>query len=587
VAGGVLAPLERAVSARRETVSGNRALERFDVLIIGSGVGGAATAEILARQGQRVLILETGSNHIHGLDDPDPARLRAEFSNDEVKLRRRYFLEMDPLVEPRSYRASESEGVRSFVGDVNNLPRCVGGAGVHSNLTAVRFQPFDFELGSRLRDAWPGTEFADWPLSYAELEPFYAYAERSLGVQGDPRDNPFEPPRSAPYPMPPGIDTLAGERVARAARQLGWHPYFTPHAINSRPYDGRPACAGCGFCGYYGCPILAKGASVAPLRRALLSSRALLLAETRAVRLQTAPGGREIRAVEAIDPSGRRVHYRADRYVLAASPIEDVRLLYLSGAGEPLGNSSGRVGRNLMFHLLSSAAGVCEERLHTARGMTVAAGFADFRGRPADPDHPLGGLVLAGAGGHPIEEALHTRRLARSGAALRRWLRESPMRDRLLAATMYAEDAPQPTNRVDLDPELRDLDELPVPRITYRHHPFELSARDHYLPRLMELVRAAGARHLFVAPVQLPPASRHILGGLRFGRDPARSVCGRDGRFHDLGNLYATGSSLLPTSSGYNPVLTISALGSWVGASLLDGRSPAAPLAAAAAGLPG
>jgi choline dehydrogenase-like flavoprotein len=232
-----------------------------------------------------------------------------------------------------------------------------------------------------------------------------------------------------------------------------------------------------------------------------------------------------------------------------------------------------------MFHLLSSAAGVCRERLHGQRGKPVAMGFADFRGWPGDPRRPLGGLVLAGQTGSLVEEGIqYATRLGASGRRLERWLRQSPLRDRVLAATMYAEDAPQASNRVDLDPELRDLDGLPVPRITYRSHAFELSARKHYLPRMLEVLRAAGARYGFVSPPEIPSASRHVFGTLRFGRDPARSVCSREGRFHDIGNLHAADGSLFPTSSGYNPILTIAAVGAWVGACLLDPVSPAGKL---------
>ncbi|HKJ23267.1 MAG TPA: GMC family oxidoreductase N-terminal domain-containing protein, partial [Myxococcota bacterium] len=491
-----------------ERVVGNAGLSRFDVCVIGSGSGGSAAAEMLARGGARVLVLEAGPNWFTGLADPDPSALGNAFSNDELKFRRRFLLETDPLVEPRSWRASEADGVRTHVGDVNLLPKMVGGAAHHAELTCLRFRPSDFELGSRLLGRWPGTSFADWPVAYDELEPFYGHAEWTLGVSGDDQtNNPFAPPRSRPLPMPPGAPKAADTRVRAACDSLGLHGYPTPRAITTRAFDGRPACLDCGFCGEYGCPTHAKGGpAVTTLRKALLTGNVLLLAETRAVRLHLSPSGREVREVEAIDPSGARVRLRADRFVLAASPIEDARLLCLSGeGGRPIANSSGLVGRNLMFHIRHYVTGVCDARLRTSHGKPPMSGFDDFRGDPDDPKRPLGGVVVAGGTGQLVREALtYAKTLRLRGSWLASWLRQSPLRDRLLSIGMYAEDAPQATNRVDLDPDLRDLDGLPVARVTYRHHEFELSARRHYLPRMAEIMKAAGGRYGLMAPIDTP-----------------------------------------------------------------------------------
>ena len=189
-------------------------------------------------------------------------------------------------------------------------------------------------------------------------------------------------------------------------------PY--PTAVNSVPYDGRPACVDCGFCSGYPCPTNAKGSTaVTMLRKALLSGNCQLRAETRVVKLVVNGAGNAITGVEAIDPTGARVTFTADRYVLAASPIEDARLLLLSGG---LGNSSGMVGRNLMFHYQTIALGIFDERVHGYRGRTVAHGFADFRGVPNDPTHPLGGIVEISGGGLPIGEGGSTSASSSSSA---------------------------------------------------------------------------------------------------------------------------------------------------------------------------
>jgi choline dehydrogenase-like flavoprotein len=103
---------------------------------------------------------------------------------------------------------------------------------------------------------------------------------------------------------------------------------------------------------------------------------------------------------------------------------------------------------------------------------------------------------------------------------------------------------------------------------------------------MIDLLRRAGARYVFGAVGFEPSESRHVFGTLRAGTDPRASVCRRDGRFHDVGNLYCADGTLFPTSSGYNPILTIAALGGWVGASMLTPEAPGRGLGMAWAGPP-
>ncbi|HVY46401.1 MAG TPA: GMC family oxidoreductase [Minicystis sp.] len=566
-------------------VVGNASLSHFDVLVIGSGAGGGAVTEVLCRLGKKVLVLEAGANHFDGLDDPT-RQPTTTFSNDELKLSFRNFIYPDPVAEPRTWRNRPSQGDRTFVGDVNGLPKTVGGGAVHADLKMPRFMPDDFHLGTLLKDK-SGTSFADWPVDYDMLEPFYAYVERVIGVQGDSiAGDPFAGPRSTPYPMPPGLGMYVALKVADGARALGLHPFAYPTAVNSMPYDGRPACVDCGYCSGYACPSNAKGAPpVTTLRRALLTGNCQLRPETRVVELVMNGKKNAVTGVVAIGPDGKRATFSADRYVLAASPIEDARLLFLSDrAGAGVGNSSGQVGRNLTFHLQTGAVGVFEERVHGHRGRTVTHGFSDFRGKPNDADHPLGGIVEISGSEFPIEEAARYVQIMKliggfDGALLKRLMRQSPGRDRIAALALQAEDAPQSTNRVDLDPAVRDVDGLPVPRITYENHPFELHARKVYGPKLVELLGAAGALYAFVAPKDAIPASAHVMGTLRFGKDPKASVCDENGRFHDVGNLYAADGSLFPTSSGFNPTLTLMALATRVACAMVFPGAPEQGLA--------
>jgi choline dehydrogenase-like flavoprotein len=215
----------------------------------------------------------------------------------------------------------------------------------------------------------------------------------------------------------------------------------------------------------------------------------------------------------------------------------------------------------LLFHAQTTAVGIFAQRIHGHRGRAVTHGMSDFRGVPGDPERPLAGIIEFGAASELIFEArTYAINLFRRGAQLKDMLRQSPLRDRLMGLTMQAEDAPQLTNRVDLDPHVRDVYGLPVARITYENHAFELSARDFYTPKLIDLLEAAGAQLGFVAPLDTPSTSHHIMGTQRMGDDPRSSVCDRYGKFHDLENLYCGDGAVFVTASGYNPTLTLQAL---------------------------
>lgn len=566
-------------------VLGNASLDRFDALVIGSGASGGAVAAMLATHGQKVLVLEAGPNYFPGIDQPvsppAPVQPLPFYGNDELKQLHRYQIQPDPLVEPRTFRHSPADGDRLAVGDYANFAKTVGGGATHADLKTPRFIPDDFRLATLLGAAATdrGASFADWPVQYDELEPFYLYTEHLMGVQGTAGIDPNAGPRSGPYPMPPGAAMFASQRAAVGVAHFGYTLFACPTAINSVPYDGRPACNDCGFCQGTPCAINAKGTpGVTTLRKALLSGNCQLRPETRVVRLQVNGAGNAITGVEAILPDGSRTMFTADRYVLAANPVEDARLLYLSGTGGPLGNSSGLVGRNLMLHHSANVLGVYdEEQLHGHRGRGSDHAFTDFR-VPSNRNQPIGGIVVVQSLPYLIQQAQtylgQFGVLGVKGALFKKLMRQARPRDRVLNLSMYGEDAPQPSNTVDLDPAIRDLDGIPVARITYQAHPYEIAAEKYYIPKMIDIVGAAGARFGAQAPNGDPPGTGHLMGTLRFGDDPAASVCRPDGQFHDIGNLYGTGASLFPTSSGFNPTLTITTLATYVAASILFPGAP-------------
>jgi len=540
-----------------------------DVVVVGSGPGGAAAAHTLTEAGRTVIVLEKGRNHL--LATEPPYGPLGHLSNDELKFTRRHFLGPDPLLEPRTFRRDASDGDHLEVGDVNALPCTVGGGGVHADGKLPRFREPDFRAYT---EAGPveGAEVVDWPVTYAELEPFYMEAERLIGVAGAAGANPFASWRSGPYPMPPGPAMYVAVCTTEAAARLGYHPYPAPTGANSVPYDGRPACNDCGFCAFYGCPIEAKGDPVAPLRRMLASGRGRLRPEAHVTDVLMAPGGRSVRGVRYLDAHRREHVVTARAVVLAAGAFETPRLLLRWGLGNP-----DVVGRYLMVHVQTLVLGIFADRLHTHRGRAVThlmddpiVGDAGTAAAARDAGLPWlrGGIVEFGGAAGPVMEALQLP----PGPAHSAGMLTSALRDRLAVLTMQGEDLPQPTNRLDLDPRVRDVFGFPAGRVTYAPHRHELVTAAHWAPRLEAVLRDAGAQHTFWvtsppmpgAPNDRPgmraPQSRHLMGTARMGTDPATSVFDPHQRCWGIENLVCCDSSVFPTSTGYGPTLTLVAL---------------------------
>jgi len=569
-------------------VLGDSSLSQFDVIIIGSGAGGSMAARTLAvAGGKKVLVLESGPNYFPGLDDPAPGQPLPLFSSDELKLNVRPLINQDPFLEPRTFRtqASDSAGVQ----DVNTMPRTVGGAAVHADMKYPRFNAVDFRMATELGQvgrSFAGTNFSDWPVTYDALEPFYAEAERLTGVQGQRGSDPFESRRSSEFLMPPGVPMYVAEVLSQGARGNGCHPFPYPTAVNSRPYGGRPPCIDCGFCSGYGCPNNAKcSPAVTTLREALLSGNCQLRYNCMVTRLLH-DAGRHVTGVEYVDGDGQRRQVSGDQFILAASAIESARLCFLSDPGGPgLGNSSDMVGRNLLFHYQTIAVGIYKQRLHGERGRSVTHGISDYRGvlpggERIDPALKLGGIIELATNSEAIRgakqnlDALAFARLQGLDITLKQLLINSPFLAHIAVLTMQAEDAPQVTNRIDLDPRVRDVFGSPVPRITYRNSALEKEARTFYSPMMLDIHKKASAQYGFIAPEDMPSQSSHVMGTLRMGADAATSVCDAFGKFHDVDNLYNMDGGVFVTSSGYNPTLTIITLALRAAANLVSPGSP-------------
>lgn len=536
----------------------------FDACVIGTGAGGGVAIQELCEAGLSVVALDRG-----------PELGTADFDEDELSVVIR-----DALFSPEQVETFRRHpGERAAPGRYNQMAHAVGGAFTRWAGWAWRFREDEFRVLSA-EGPVPGANLADWPLTYRELEPFYARAERDFGVAGTAGANPFETPRCLPaggaaYPLPPHPPRRGALHFEAAARRLGLHPFPLPVAINSQPYGGRPRCTWGGACQGFGCPIHAKASSLSVcLPRARATGRLDLRPATRVVELVPDASGR-VRAARTLDGEGREGEVRARHFFLAANAVGTAHLLLLSRSArfpDGLANGSGQVGRNLMLHHGATVRVVLDE---PALGFT---GFEAFRALDdLHPSNPKRGFIRGGVVAEvsaftrqPIVYALHLAgdpRLGRGfGEELMRSLEEFP---RALTLGSVLEDLPVEGNRVDLDPEVRDADGLPAPRITRSQHPNDIAMNRWFRDRLLELGEACGGSRVF--PLLVPGVTTideehpvrggaHLMGTCRMGTDPERSVVDSFGRAHEVPNLVVVDGSVFPTSAGYNPTLTILAL---------------------------
>ncbi len=529
--------------------------EDFDVCVIGTGAGGGVLIDQLTAAGFHVVALQRGP-YLRNSDFVD---------DDELKV-----IWRDELFSPdqlETWRLDESTPTET--GQFNMVAHCVGGTMLHWSAWSWRFRPDEFRV---LSEEGPiaGASLADWPITYEELEPYYERAESDFGVTGAADENPYGAPRRRGYPNPPHPDRSASLRFKEGARKLGYHPFPTPMAINSRAYGGRPACIYGGACGGYGCPIGAKGTTFSvSLPRAQRTGRLDLRPNSLAFEVTVGGDGRA-RGVRYIDQGSREEREVSARHIfVCGNAVGTPHLLLMSKSGlfpDGLANSSGLVGRNLMFHLFTAVLFTLDESANAFTGLQTHAAIDDLH--PSEPSRGfIRGGVIAEANG-PIQQPLaHALRAADEypgadrawGAQFKDYLRRFP---RTAATLLVGEDLPMESNRVDLDPEVKDAYGLPVPRITHRQHPNDLAMSRWYADRMLEIADAAGAVEKWVGlsfteEDQAMKGGSHLHGTCRMGDDPARSVLDRWCRSHDVPNLWVVDGSVFPTSGGYNPTLTI------------------------------
>lgn len=521
-----------------------------DFAVVGSGPAGGVIARELARAGFDVVVLEQG-----------PRFGPADFRHDELATWFAHALLNDPETGVQSFRRrpqDRAERVRDF--PCVWYARTVGGSSTHFTANYWRLHEIDFKERSLL-GAIPATGFADWPIDYAELEPYYSRVEWEIGVSGLAGASPFDPPRSRPYPMPPLPVKSSGVLLERGARKLGLHPFPAPMAINSKPYNGRPGCAHCGFCIGYGCEVMAKSSTLfTAIPEAEATGRCEVRSSSYVIRVET-DARRRATGVAYFDADRRERFQKARSVILCANGAETPRLLLMSGNAQfpdGLANSSGLVGRYLMFNTYAEAHATFEHELNEFKSVQVTRIVHDFYNAEPKRGFYGGGGIDGRIGPTPAAWALFSAPPARSwGKPFKEFLEAFP---RSMISAIHGTSLPLETNRIDLDPELKDAWGMPAMRITYRDHPDDLANARFLQDRAAEILDAAGAREVWTLPVTESTGSPHLLGTCRMGDDPAQSVVDRYHRSHDVANLFICDGSSLVTSGRGQPTMTIQAL---------------------------
>ncbi len=514
----------------------------YDVIIIGSGAGGGTLAHRLAASGKRILILERGD---YVTREPENWSTRA------VNLEARY---------------ATKEVWRDGNGDElhPHTNYFVGGNTKFYGAALFRLRAEDF---GELRHHG-GTSPA-WPISYDELEPYYAQAENLYRVHGNRGEDPTEPYASGPFPHPaishePRIQQLSDDLAAQGCR-----PFHVPLGImrdETNPRQSR--CIRCATCDGHPCLLNAKSdAQVCAVDPALEFSNVTLLTRAMARRLLTTSTGREISGVE-VERDGKLAAYSADVVVVACGAINSAALLLRSAnAAHPRGlaNGSDLVGRHYMGHVNSVLMAISRCPNPTVFQKTLA--LNDFYFGSPDWPFPMGHISFVGK--------LDADTLRAGAPAIAPGWTLELMARHSLDFWLTSEDLPDPENRVKIDSQ---------GQVVLFYTPNNEEAHRRLTAKLKALLKASTrcaahghdchqgvfARSLY-AGQRIPLAGgAHQNGTLRFGDDPRSSVLDRNCRSHEVSNLYVVDASFFPSSAAVNPALTIMANALRVGEHLLQ-----------------
>ena len=502
--------------------------EHYDLIVVGSGPGGASLAQRLAPSGKRILILERG--------DYLP-RSELNWSAQAVFV--------DGI-----YQAKETW--TNAKGDTFSpaLHYYVGGNSKVYGAALFRLRERDFAEVVHAGGVSPA-----WPLGYDAFEPYYTQAEALFQVHGQRGEDPLEPWASAPYPHPPVSHEPKIAELSEHLRGIGLNPFHLPLGILLDEKDGKTTptsiCIRNSYFDGFPCPLNGKADAQVICIDPMIARypNVTLMTNAYVSRLGTDVSGRTVDAVH-VTREGREEVYSADIVVVACGALSSA-LLLLRSANDAhpngLANGSGQLGRNYMRHNMSVLMAVMNDVNDTVFQKTLA--FSDFYFGSDDWDYPLGLVQMCATS--------HTDQIR--GEALPEWLEWLPdmpfdvMARHSMDFWLQAEDLPHPDNRVYYKDGKVHLDLVQT-------NPLALA---HLKRKLKDALDRAGHKAVFLdRPLYLGKniplgGTAHQAGTARFGIDPKSSVLDLDCKAHELDNLYVADASFFPAIGAVNPTLTI------------------------------
>jgi len=566
---------------------------KVDAVIVGMGWTGAIMAKELTDAGLHVVVLERGPDRDTQPDFSYP-RVVDEL---EGSVHRKYLQSLSKETVTIRHGVNGTAVPYRQIGSFKPGTG-VGGAGSHWSGCHFRALPEDFRVRSNMEQRFgkkfipQGMSIADYPITYADLEPHFDHFEYVCGTSGKAGvingkavegGNPFEGSRSREYPLAPNPNYLGGELFYKAAREQGYHPYPIPASNASAPYTNPYGCQMgpcnfCGFCSDYGCLNYSKAspnACIMPVLRLRKNFELRTLAQVLKVNLDS--DRKRATGVTYLDAQGRETEQPADLVILCAFSLYNVHLMLLSGIGKPYDPATGEgtVGRNYSYQNLNRVTMFFDETVQANSFIGIGGGgtvFDDLNGNQLDnakAGFVGGGVIWArqpGAG--PVRGIQTAPGVPNWGSAWKKGIKEAFRHSfyyEVQGSCMSYDDA-----YLSLDPTYRDGFGRPLLRMTFDWHDNEIKGSQFLVGKALEMCKSLSPKamkgdakkdgeHYNITQYQ----STHTCGGAIMGSDPKTSALNRYLQSWDVPNVFVPGANAFPQNNGYNPTGMVGALTYW------------------------